>query len=169
MRIENCYFCGSPVYPGHGISFVRNDSKIFRFCRSKCHKNFKMKRNPRKTRWTKAYRKSVGKELEVDTTFEFEKKRNAPEKYNREMVEKTLKAMKRVEEIKERREKDFWNKRMESKKKQERQEMEKDLQELEDTQVNVLEIGKKTKEAVPKEKAKKQTTKNNKKADKMEM
>jgi len=131
MRIENCYFCGSPVYPGHGINFVRNDAKIFRFCRSKCHKNFKMKKNPRKTRWTKAYRKTVGKELALDTTFEFEKKRNVPEKYNREMVDKTIKAMKRVEDIKQKREQAFWDKRMETKKKVEKAEALAELDKIE--------------------------------------
>ncbi|NWI32878.1 RLP24 protein, partial [Sula dactylatra] len=64
--------------------------KIFRFCKSKCHRNFKKKRNPRKMRWTKAFRKASGKELTVDNSFEFEKRRNEPVKYQRELWNKTV-------------------------------------------------------------------------------
>ena len=108
--------------------------QVFRFCRSKCHKNFKMKRNPRKVRWTKAYRKLAGKELaEVhgydmplheashcsvtwkvaelpnvshtcvssvqDATFELERRRNRPEKYDRQLMHKTVQAMQKVDEV----------------------------------------------------------------------
>ena len=86
--------------------------QVFNFCRSKCHKNFKMKRNPRKVRWTKAYRKLAGKELAEDTTFELERRRNRPEKYDREVVQKTLKAIGKIEAIKSKRQERFYEGRM---------------------------------------------------------
>uniref|UniRef100_A0A6N2LN11 Large ribosomal subunit protein eL24-related N-terminal domain-containing protein n=1 Tax=Salix viminalis TaxID=40686 RepID=A0A6N2LN11_SALVM len=67
--------------------------------RSKCHKNFKMKRNPRKVKWTKAYRRLHGKDMTQDTTFEFERKRNRPERYDRNLAENTLKAIKKIDKV----------------------------------------------------------------------
>ncbi|CAD1477554.1 unnamed protein product, partial [Heterotrigona itama] len=76
---------------------------IFRFCRSKCHAAFKKKKNPRKVKWTKAYRKTVGKELVVDPSFEFEKRRNVPIKYNRKLWNNAIDAIKKIETIKQKR------------------------------------------------------------------
>lgn len=119
MRIYSCHFCSSPVYPSHGIMFVRNDAKEFRFCRSKCHKAFKQRRNPRKLKWTKAFRKAAGKELAVDSTLTFAQRRNVPVRYNRELVATTLKAMSRIEEIRQRRERAFYKNRMRGNKERE--------------------------------------------------
>eukprot|EP00126_Sphaerothecum_destruens_P000137 Sdes_comp10168_c0_seq1m1782 len=112
MRLEKCYFCSSTCYPGHGVEFVRNDCKRFRFCRSKCHKNFKMKRNPRKVRWTKAFRKAAGKEMTIDATYNFEKRRNIPVKYDRELWGNTIQAMQRIQEIRQKREDSHVKKRL---------------------------------------------------------
>ena len=112
MRIETCYFCSGPIYPGHGIVFVRNDGKMFHFCRSKCHRNFKAKKNPRKIRWTKAYRKTHGKELVTDPVYEFEKIRNTPIKYNREIWTDTIQAMDKLAKIRKDREDRFFMRRM---------------------------------------------------------
>jgi large subunit ribosomal protein L24e len=131
MRLEKCWFCSSTVYPGHGIQFVRNDATVFRFCRSKCHKNFKMKRNPRKVRWTKAYRKLAGKELAEDATFELERRRNRPEKYDRQLMHKTVQAMQKVDEVRVKRQERFHEARMARAKgaqvAQEKQELERDI------------------------------------------
>ncbi|KAI1384564.1 ribosome biogenesis protein RLP24 [Hypoxylon trugodes] len=112
MRIETCYFCSRPAYPGKGITFCRNDAKQFRFCRSKCHKNFVMKRNPRKLKWTKAFRKAAGKEMTVDSTLQFAARRNVPVRYDRDLVTKTLRAMDRVAEIRQKRERVFAKRRL---------------------------------------------------------
>ena len=58
-----------------------------------------MKRNPRKVRWTKAHRALAGKELVDDAVFEMERRRNAPLRYDRTLVAKSVAAMKRVDEL----------------------------------------------------------------------
>ena len=127
MRIETCYFCSGPIYPGHGIVFVRNDGKMFRFCRSKCHRNFKAKKNPRKIRWTKAYRKTHGKELVTDPVYEFEKIRNTPIKYNREIWTDTVQAMDKLAKIRKDREDRFFLRRMRRAQKIKKEIIKKDL------------------------------------------
>eukprot|EP00238_Polyblepharides_amylifera_P000860 CAMPEP_0196570456 /NCGR_PEP_ID=MMETSP1081-20130531/537_1 /TAXON_ID=36882 /ORGANISM="Pyramimonas amylifera, Strain CCMP720" /LENGTH=121 /DNA_ID=CAMNT_0041886905 /DNA_START=351 /DNA_END=716 /DNA_ORIENTATION=+ len=75
-----------------------------------------MKRNPRKVAWTKAYRKGHGKELVEDTTFEMERRRNRPEKYNRSTVQKSVKAMKKILDIRSARQDRHYDNRMKGKK-----------------------------------------------------
>lgn len=71
-----------------------------------------MKRNPRKLKWTKAFRKNAGKEMIVDTSLTFAARRNIPVRYNRILMAKTLEAMKRINEIRQKRERVFYKKRM---------------------------------------------------------
>ena len=127
MRIDKCYFCSCNVYPGRGTAFVRNDAKLFRFCSSKCNKLFKAKKNPRKLKWTKAYRMAHGKEMTNDAVLEFEQKRNVPTRYNRDLMVKTMQAMKRVDEIKAARQERFFKARMDKAKGQKRSATENEL------------------------------------------
>merc|ERR1719171_554779 len=99
MRILRCWFCSRTIYAGHGVTFVRNDGNVFQFCRSKCHKNFKMRRNPRKVRWSMAHRLSSGKESLDHKLLHFERKRDRPEKLNTSLLKKTVEAMWRVDAI----------------------------------------------------------------------
>ncbi|TVY29332.1 Ribosome biogenesis protein [Lachnellula hyalina] len=114
MRVETCYFCSRPCYPSKGITFVRNDARLFRFCRSKCHKNFKMKRNPRKLAWTKAFRKASGKEMVVDGALALSARRNVPVRYDPALWAKTKEAIERQTEIRNKRERVHYKNRMKS-------------------------------------------------------
>lgn len=46
-----------------------------------------------------------------DTTFEMERRRNRPEKYDREVVQNTVEALKRIKEIRVKRQEKFWEQR----------------------------------------------------------
>ena len=95
-----------PPYP-YSNDFVRSVSSLIRDLQ------FKMKRNPRKLGWTKAFRAAHNKEMPLDATLQLAQRRAIPTRYNRELVAKTLEAMKRVEEIRSKRERRFYKKRME--------------------------------------------------------
>jgi large subunit ribosomal protein L24e len=74
-----------------------------------------MKRQPRKLKWTKTHRALHGKEMIVDSSLlvsQFAKRRNVPVKYDRNLVAATIKAMERVEEIRQRRERVFTRRRL---------------------------------------------------------
>ncbi len=53
-----CFFCGKEIEPGTGRMFVKKDGSVLFFCTSKCFKNsMKLKRVPRRVRWTEQYRR----------------------------------------------------------------------------------------------------------------
>lgn len=87
-----------PIYPDHIMMFICSSCKVFRVCKYKWHKHFKRSAI---LRWTQAFCKAtINNELTVDNSFEFEKYRNEPVKYQQELWNKTTDAMKTVEKIK---------------------------------------------------------------------
>lgn len=59
-----CVFCSKPQEPGKGLIFAYNDGRVIYFCSSKCRRNFKLKRDPKKIKWAKQRDKQ-----ERDTAF----------------------------------------------------------------------------------------------------
>lgn len=55
----NCEFCGKEVKKGTGVKYVLDNGKTYDFCSSKCRNNtLKLKRDPRKFKWTKFFVKN---------------------------------------------------------------------------------------------------------------
>lgn len=51
-----CSFCRRTIEPGTGTMFVKNDGRVFHFCKSKCEKHLiTLDHKPRLTKWSKAY------------------------------------------------------------------------------------------------------------------
>jgi len=63
-------------------------------------------------RWTKAYRKTHGKELTCDPVYEFEKNKDTAIRYNRDVWVDTIQAMEKIDKIRQDRENRFWDERM---------------------------------------------------------
>lgn len=62
MEAYKCSFCGSKVELGTGKMFVKKKGSVLYFCSSKCEKNMmKLRRIPRRVRWTKKSIEERGK------------------------------------------------------------------------------------------------------------
>jgi len=72
MKVDIDTFSGYKIYPGTGITYVRIDSRTFRFFGSKEKSLFLQRKNPRKISWTQVYRRSHRKGI----TEEVAKKRS---------------------------------------------------------------------------------------------
>ncbi len=60
MELLECSFCGRKIEIGTGKMYVKTDGTIYYFCSSKCEKNMiKLKRQPRKLKWTLKYEKGA--------------------------------------------------------------------------------------------------------------
>jgi len=91
MKNELCNFSGLKIYPGHGVRFVRLDSKIYTLIDSKCKRSFLMKRNPRKIRWTQMWRRLHKKGQTESLT---KKKGRKTQKFQRAIVGAPLEVIK---------------------------------------------------------------------------
>ena len=67
-----------------------------------------------------------------DSTFEFEKRRNRPIRYNRETMESTLRAMKKVSEVRHKRQDMFFKMRMRAHKGMQREQIRVEIKKGED-------------------------------------
>ncbi|TLX82860.1 MAG: 50S ribosomal protein L24 [Thaumarchaeota archaeon] len=53
--LRNCSFCGKHIRANEGLMLIKNDGSIQWTCSSKCKKNVRLRRDPRKFKWTRKY------------------------------------------------------------------------------------------------------------------
>jgi len=57
MEMRKCSFCSGDIAIGTGKMFVKKDGTVLYFCSSKCEKNMRLGRIPRRVKWTGEYHK----------------------------------------------------------------------------------------------------------------
>ncbi len=55
--MAKCFFCNEIIKPGRGKIYVAADGRAMPFCSSKCEKNLKLGRNPKKVGWVRKAKK----------------------------------------------------------------------------------------------------------------
>ena len=59
FKMAKCSFCNNDIEKGTGKIFVEKSGKTLFFCSMKCEKNLiKLKRKPRKAKWTNEFQKA---------------------------------------------------------------------------------------------------------------
>ena len=102
IKMPTCSFCKKNYDIPRGLTIFQLDGTAIYFCSSKCRRNFKLKRDPKKTNWVKRpvkVKEKVGKVMKPAKVEEKIEKVEEKEKKLEKKVEK-------VEKVKEKREKD---------------------------------------------------------------
>merc|ERR1712039_935815 len=68
IKTETCRFSGLRIYPGRAVKFVRSDTQIFTFLKSKCRTLYNQRKKPAKLSWTALYRKQHKKDSTQEAT-----------------------------------------------------------------------------------------------------
>ncbi len=92
-----CSFCGKEIEPGTGRMFVKKDGTVLFFCTSKCFKNsMKLKRVPRRVRWTEQYRREKRIRTGVKEEKENKEDKKAKKPVRKKSGEKVKKKVKKA-------------------------------------------------------------------------
>lgn len=62
--MPTCTFCKENYEFPRGLTLILNDGKVLYFCSSKCHRNHKLKRDPKKVNWVRREKKGRTKKVE---------------------------------------------------------------------------------------------------------
>ena len=61
IKTQRCFYTEMPIYPGHGLRFVRRDGKLLAFLNAKSRSMYDQRIKAQRLKWTQAYRRKVKK------------------------------------------------------------------------------------------------------------